>query len=180
MNKIKKHLGFLGHLGELRFKMWMNSHAHEVLTASGLEEGLKVLDFGSGLGTYTIPAAKIVGERGRVYALDLSRRALDKVEERAKRASLANIERLDPAGEGGIPLGDGNLDHVLLIDVLQEIKDNSSLITEVSRVLRPGGNVTIFPMHLNKEAIESLMISKGFALKARIYEDRILLFNKGE
>jgi len=41
-----------------------------VLRAVGVRGGLTVLDFGCGSGNYSIPAAKIVGEKGKVYTLD--------------------------------------------------------------------------------------------------------------
>jgi cobalt-precorrin-6B (C15)-methyltransferase len=58
-----------------------------------------VLDFGCGSGTYTIPAAKAVGATGRVYALDINPRALDRVERKAERAGLRNIVRIDASRE---------------------------------------------------------------------------------
>jgi ubiquinone/menaquinone biosynthesis C-methylase UbiE len=72
----KKHLGFVKHLDEFRFKRWLDRNASQFLTKVGVMAGQEVLDFGCGSGTYTIPVGKLVGEAGRVYALDISVTAL--------------------------------------------------------------------------------------------------------
>ena len=102
MNRLTKHIGLLGHLDEYRFKRWLDSHASEVLAEIGVRKKQVVLDFGCGSGTYTIPAAKLVGDGGKVYALDINRKALDRIEERAKKEGLMNIVRID-SSEGSIP-----------------------------------------------------------------------------
>jgi len=71
MKRYLKHLGFAKHLGEFRFKSWLDKNAYEFLAEVSVNKGQSVLDFGCGSGTYTIPAAKLVGESGRVYALDI-------------------------------------------------------------------------------------------------------------
>ena len=50
--------------------MHLEAHAFKILKKAGIERGMTVLDFCCGSGTYTIPAAKIVGEEGKIYALD--------------------------------------------------------------------------------------------------------------
>ncbi len=75
-----------------------------------------MLDFGCGSGTYTIPAARIVGAQGRVYALDKDKGALDELMQKAGSAGLKNIERMETSG-GKIELTDESVDVVLLFDV---------------------------------------------------------------
>ena len=75
--------------------MELESRAIEVLERIGIRRGQTVLDFGCGCGTYTIPAAKIVGEQGRVYALDKDKEALDELMQKAESAGLRNIERME-------------------------------------------------------------------------------------
>ncbi len=60
-----------------------DAHASTFLTSSGAKKGLVILDFGCGSGTYTIPAAKLVGATGRVYAVDINSTALDRLERKA-------------------------------------------------------------------------------------------------
>jgi precorrin-6B methylase 2 len=57
--------------------MASESQSLDMLQQIGIRSGQTVLDFGCGLGIYTIPVAKIVGEQGRVYALDKDKEAVD-------------------------------------------------------------------------------------------------------
>lgn len=177
MRWLGKHIGLAKSLGEFQFKHWLDTHALEVLSEIGVKTDQVVLDFGCGSGTYTIPAAELVGREGRVYALDVSRKALARMEDKAKRRGLANIVRVDASGENHIPLKDETLDQILLIDVIQEIEDRESLFDEVYRILKPSGAVSIYPMHIAEEEIDRLATSRGFNLRDRI-QGRILIFRK--
>jgi len=144
----------------------------------GVRAGQTVLDFGCGSGTYTIPAAKLVGKDGRVYALDVSRRALDGVEEKAGREGLKNIVRINASGGEEIGLGEETVDLLLLIDVLQELEDRETLFDEACRILKPGGAVVVYPMHVDREEIEGLALGRCLKLEDRRFQGRILIFKK--
>lgn len=178
MKWLSKHLGLGRHLGEFRFKRWLDNHASEFLGEVGVKTGQAVLDFGCGSGTYTIQAAKLVGKDGRVYALDISRRALDRMEEKARREGLKNIVRIDASGEEGVRLEDETVDLILLIDVLQEIDDREALFDEVYRILKPDGAVVVYPMHVAIEEVESIAASKGLNLEDRKFQERIPILKK--
>jgi precorrin-6B methylase 2 len=89
---------------ETDIKKWLKEGGQRFLKDIGIKEGQNILDFGCGSGTYTIPAAKIVGEQGRVYALDKDKKVLDKLMQKAKLAGLKNIKRMDTSGEPRIDL----------------------------------------------------------------------------
>jgi len=122
-------------------KMELESQAAEVLKAVGINKGHIALDFGCGSGTYTIPAARLVGEKGKVYALDKDKKALDKLMQKAKSEGFRNIERIDTSGEPRIKLADESVDVVLLFDVFHSyyftgVGDRRKLLDEVARVVR--------------------------------------------
>lgn len=163
---------------ELRFKRWLNKNASEVLAEVGVRAGQVVLDFGCGSGTYTIPAAKLVGAEGRVYALDISKKALDQVEKKAKQEELKNIVRIDASGEEGIRLEDKTIDLMLLFDILHKIDNSEALFDEAHRILKSDGVVSIYPMHLAEEEVERLATRRGFQLKDRKFQGRILIYSR--
>ena len=137
--------------------MELESQAFEVLERLGINRGQIVLDFGCGSGTYTIPAAKIVGEQGRVYALDKDRKALDELMRKAKLAGLKNIERTDTSGELRIDLTDESVDIVLLFDVFHpyyfpQADDRKSLLNEIYRIMKPSAFISVWPKHMESEA----------------------------
>jgi len=177
MKRASKHLGFIRHLGDFRFKRWLDKNASDVLVEMGVKAGQAILDFGCGSGTYTIPAAKLVGEEGRIYALDISTGALDRLENKARREGLRNIIRIVNEGRG-IPLEDNSIDLMLLIDVLQEIDDKDTIFDEAYRILKPGGRVSVYPIHISAGEVERLAVGKRLNLEDKKIEGRILLFSK--
>jgi len=141
----------------------------ELLRELGVETGQAVLDFGCGSGTYAIPAAEIVGKRGRVYALDKDRRALDELMANASTGGLQNIQRIDSSGGVKIGLEGGSIDVVLLFDVFhsyyfQEPSQRGRLLDEIQRVLKRDGTLLVYPKHMEDEARREIE-DCGFAVQ---------------
>jgi len=149
-----------------------------MLSEVGISEGQTVLDFGCGSGTFSIPAAELVGKDGRVYSLDVSQGALEKLSRRAKKEGLNNITTLISSGDVEIPISNDMLNNVLLIDVLQEISDKNTLFKEIYRILRPDGLMTVYPMHIDADEVIRIASDMKFRLKGRIYKEQILVFEK--
>ena len=149
-----------------------------MLSEVGISEGQSVLDFGCGSGTYSIPAAKLVGRDGRIYSLDVSQGALKKLSRRAKKEGVDNIITLLSSDDVEIPISNERLNNVLLIDVLQEISDKNTLFKEIYRILRPDGLMTVYPMHIDADEVINLASDLKFRLKRRIYKEQILVFEK--
>jgi ubiquinone/menaquinone biosynthesis C-methylase UbiE len=149
-----------------------------MLSEAGVSEGHKILDIGSGSGTFSIPAAKLVGNYGLIYALDTSRGALKRLSNKVEKEGLENINTLLSSGSVDIPLDTETINHVFLIDVLQEVSEKGSLFKEVYRVLQKDGHVIIYPMHIDANEVIKLASDTGFRLKDRIFQEQVLLFEK--
>lgn len=120
--------------------------AKELLSYLGLGVGAKVGDFGSGgSGIFTIPIAKIVGQDGMVYALDLSQRALSALISKAHLYNVRNITPIhtDIENENQIILFDDSLDHALLINVLHYSSNPSKILKNILRLLKLGGTFLV-------------------------------------
>jgi ubiquinone/menaquinone biosynthesis C-methylase UbiE len=139
----------------------------ETLSIIGIEEGQKVLDFGCGIGSYSIPAAKKVGKEGKVYALDVHPLAIDNVNKRIAKESLTNVETITSGLETG--LNDESLDHILLLDVYSWISTRVKLLKELYRVLKPEGKLSVLIDHM--EPSEFLDDIEGTHLFAVDFED---------
>ena len=79
---------------------------------SGVREGQTVLDFGCGSGYFTVAAAKTVGERGKVYALDIHPLAIETVKKKVAKESLSNVTTI--LSDRATGLSDESIDVVLL------------------------------------------------------------------
>ena len=156
----------------------LDRNASKMLSEVGIGEGQSVLDFGCGLGTYSIPAAELVGKNGRIHSLDVNRGALEKLSRKAEKEGLDNIVTLLSSGNVDIPIENETLNHVLLIDVLQEISNKETLLEEVHRILKPDGLMTVYPMHIDSNEVIRVASNAKLRLKGRKFQDRILVFEK--
>jgi len=156
---------------------WLNGKAQEFLKSIGLRRGHRVLDFGCGRGNYTIPAAQVVGNEGRVYALDKNPRALDELMRRASARDLDNIVRMDTLGEIGIDLDDDSVQVVLLYDIFWYFHLHDPrlprLLDEVIRVSTPDGLLSIYPKHIDADMLLEMVQSRGYRIKDS-YSDELL------
>jgi ubiquinone/menaquinone biosynthesis C-methylase UbiE len=110
--------------------------------ADVIKPGDVVLDVGSGSGTDVLLAAEMVGENGKVWALDLTQAMRDKLQRTLDKAHVANVEVI--AGEAErIPLPDASVDVVTSNGVLNLVPDKRRAIAEIYRVLKPGGRVQV-------------------------------------
>lgn len=137
----------------------------ENLIKYGLRAGMAVADLGCGTGFFTLPAAKIVGESGKVYALDLSEEMLEQL----KRKNPPKNVEIHNSSENELPLPDGAVDFVIMGFLLHELKDAQSFLGEVHRILKPKGR--IFCLDWKKQDEE-----KGPPKQVRIEQERAVKF----
>ena len=126
--------------GEFAVRQWLIENVREILGKVGVGDKQTVLDYGCGPGTFTLAAAGIVGEEGKVYALDVRPRALERIREKASGETIKNIETilLDTSGFA-TGLNNEIIDVILLYDVFHDIADKQGLLQDLHRVLRPDG-----------------------------------------
>ncbi len=99
------------------------------------------IELGSGYGTFTIPAAKII--KGNLYALDIEREMISSLKRKVKLEKLSNIiiKQIDFAKEG-TGLKEDSIDYAMLFNILHA-EDPLALLKEAYRVLRNGAKVGI-------------------------------------
>ncbi|MDE3107870.1 MAG: class I SAM-dependent methyltransferase, partial [Acidobacteriota bacterium] len=107
-----------------------------------LPQGARVLDLCCGAGASALEAARRVGERGRVVAVDVSSRLLEHARRRAAREGLSNLDfvlsdatRLDVA--------DATFDAVVCVFGVFFAADRPSFVDEMRRLTKPGGRVAL-------------------------------------
>ncbi len=152
---------------------WLADKAEKVLREVGIRQGQIVLDFGCGSGYYTIPAARIVGDKGQVYALDQRRSYLHEVRRRAEREKLKNVQIIETSGELKIPLENESMDVILLYDVLHSYyftaTGRKELLTEVYRIAKPDALISVYPKHMNLEDIKIELERASFHFVRKLF-----------
>jgi len=111
------------------------------LQKSGVREGQTVLDFGCGSGNFTIAAARIVGEKGKVYTQDIHPLAIEAVKKKVAKEKLSNVTTILSDMDTGLP--DQSVDVVLLYRTFYLVKDKQGLLDELHRVIKPGGILSV-------------------------------------
>jgi len=133
--------------------------AEQELLDIGLKPGWTVLDFGCGPGQYTVAAARVVGEKGNVHALDLHPTALEIVEKKAAKMNLFNIDTVFSDLHTG--LEDESVDAILLFNVLKCRRDFRSLMGEFHRVLKKSGKVHVKETGFEPIRLQELLVKDG-------------------
>ena len=107
-----------------------------------LREGEAVLDLGSGGGIDVILSAKRVGPTGTAYGLDMTDEMLALAQKNAADADVRNVHFLKGVIEQ-VPLPANSVDVVISNCVINLSVDKPSVLTEIARVLKPGGRIGI-------------------------------------
>jgi ubiquinone/menaquinone biosynthesis C-methylase UbiE len=124
-----------------------------ILKEVGIRPGFHVLDYGCGPGSYIIPLAELVGESGKIYALDIHPLAIQKVQEIASKKQLTNVETIHSDCKTG--LLDNSLDVILLYDIFHNLSDPDGVLKELHRVLKPNGVLSFSDHHMKENEIVS-------------------------
>lgn len=116
-----------------------------VLDRAGVAPGMHVLEVGPGPGMYTVALAKRVassGEDGQVTCLEIQPQMIEMLRERLRAAEVRNVEVIQGDGQR-MPLPDGTVELVFLVDVVGEVPDKPGFFSECARVLKPGGILAV-------------------------------------
>jgi ubiquinone/menaquinone biosynthesis C-methylase UbiE len=105
--------------------------------------GMIVLEPGPGMGFFTLPLAEMIGEQGRVIAVDVQLRMLKSLRRRAAKAGLAARIEMRQAVADSLRVGDlaGSVDLVLAFAVVHEVPSAERFFREAAASLKPGGRV---------------------------------------
>lgn len=111
----------------------------------GLIPGQAVADFGSGAGHYALAMSRALGQKGRVYAIDLKEDILVRLSREADAENKDNIRVVlgDISKLNGTLLKDECVDTVVFTNILFQLKSKEAAIIEAVRILKPGGHVCV-------------------------------------
>ena len=116
----------------------------EVLAAH-VHEGMTVLEPGPGMGYFTLELARLVGSAGRVIAVDVQPKMIDRLKRRAAKAAL--LDRVDahvaPPESMGITELHSSVDFTLAFAVVHEFPDAGRFFAEVAAASKPGATVLL-------------------------------------
>jgi ubiquinone/menaquinone biosynthesis C-methylase UbiE len=117
---------------------WLFPRLDKRVAGFGIREGMTLVEYGCGPGRYTIRFAKLVGQRGRVYAVDVQELAIEYVKRKMSSEGLDNVIPILASGyQTGIP--DHTADMVFALDMFFAVGDPVAMLREVHRITRSDG-----------------------------------------
>jgi len=129
---------------------------------SYLKQGMKVLEVGPGMGFFSLPIAKSIGETGRIFCVDLQEKMLQSLRRRAVRANLLSRIEMRLCIESSLQINDltGSIDFALAFAVVHEVPDQKILFKEIYSSLKKNGLLLISEPkgHVTKEEFEKAII----------------------
>jgi ubiquinone/menaquinone biosynthesis C-methylase UbiE len=131
----------------------------------GFIPGQKVADLGSGSGFYTAALSTVVGNAGRVIAVDLEPSSLTRLKKSAIMEGRQNIEVMAGDIERGTNLRTGVLDGAVFSHVFSRLEDKAGACEEARRIVKKGGKVCLVEnMHNLREIVEGsgLVFERAF------------------
>ncbi|MGD9074653.1 MAG: class I SAM-dependent methyltransferase [Desulfobacteraceae bacterium] len=138
----------------------------KVLKEVGIRPGFHVLDFGCGPGAYIMETAQLVGQSGKIYALDIHPLAIKKVREITSKRNLGNVESILSNCKTDLP--DNSVDVVLLYDVFHNLSEPDAVLSQLHRVLKSDGILSFSDHHMKEDEIISKITRGGlFSLSGR-------------
>ncbi|MDI6850994.1 MAG: class I SAM-dependent methyltransferase [bacterium] len=155
---------------------WVFRNPYKLLKAAGLKPGQKVLEVGCGPGFFTIPAAKIVDEKGVIYALDNHPLSIKRVQEKLKKGGIENVKTiLADVTKTGLP--DESIDVTFLFGFVHHTGGLENILSELYRVLKPEGILSIEKTPwLSEKKLVTAVERNGFIYLGQ--QERVFLFTK--
>lgn len=120
--------------------------ANLILSKAQVGDKAKVADLGCGSsGYFVFPAAKLVGKKGMVYAVDILRTALETVNKRARAENFSNVKTIWSNLEvfNATKIEAGSLDVAMLINTLYQSHKRPEILRESIRLLKKKGRLVI-------------------------------------
>lgn len=145
-------------------EQWMDTCGALTMATLGIQQGDTVVDFGCGVGRYSIPLSKVVEKNGTVYAIERDEENLAELRKRARRfnapESLTTVLSNDLQLK---PIPSGSVDFLFAFDVLQYVDDWPLFCAMADRILKPTGIVHIYPAEIpHPGAIDTARLTKVF------------------
>jgi ubiquinone/menaquinone biosynthesis C-methylase UbiE len=168
------HGGFS--LDESIRRSWFNPE--ELMADVGLRSGMVLVDVGSGEGFFTMLAAQIVGEKGKVYAVDSDASAIERLKRKVAENGLANVKAVVAEAEETV-FCEACADIVFYSIVLHDFRDPAQVLQNAKRMLKPSGRLVDLDwkkkrmafgppvqIRFSEEQASALMENAGFGIES--------------
>ena len=120
----------------------MFASRQQIVEALELSPGARLADIGAGTGAFLPIFDRVVGQQGRVYAVDISPKFLEHLRDRVEREDLARVEIVKGL-EDSVGLPAASLDLAFVCDTYHHFEYPQSTLASLHAAIRPGGALVI-------------------------------------
>lgn len=150
MEKVESNLSYK--LMVLTYKIQdFFSKPSNILCEFGIKEGFNVVDFGCGPGRYIKWASELVGETGRVFAVDIHEIAIKCVKKRIKKFNLHNVIPILNKDDNCGQIEDKSVDLVYALDMFHQVEDSKKFLNQLHRIVKNKGWLILEDGHQSRE-----------------------------
>jgi predicted methyltransferase len=122
------------------------AHAKPIVAACKLKPGMWVADVGAGTGLFTRKFASAVGDKGKVFAVDIAPTFLRHIEKTCQESKLTNVETIC-CDQFSTKLPKQSVDLVFICDTYHHFEFPQRTLQSIHDALRPGGQVILIDFH---------------------------------
>jgi ubiquinone/menaquinone biosynthesis C-methylase UbiE len=174
---------WLSNLASESRREWQNPE--DILNSIGISKGMKIADLGCGPGFFTLEMAKLTGDKGIVYAVDVENKAIEYLRSRIK--GDIHLEKViktinSEVSSTGIP--NNSIDLVFFANVLHDIEDKELFFDEIKRIGKKDAVIVDVDWEksngkprrgppdsiiISRNEAKSLLEERGFKIEREIY-----------
>lgn len=134
-------------------------HASKLLPSLDIKAGMNVADFGAGSGFYTGKVSKLVGDKGKVYAVDVQKEMIAMMTKRFQREKINNVVLVHNT-EKDAKLPASEIDLIMMVDVYHELSYPYEVMVDLVKSLKPGGRIVFVEFRLEDKKVPILDVHR--------------------
>jgi ubiquinone/menaquinone biosynthesis C-methylase UbiE len=131
----------------------------KLLAALEIKEGMTVADIGAGSGYHVFRMAPLVGEKGKILAVDIQKEMLDLMNAKAKKENVKNVETI-LGTEKDPKLPENAVDLIIMVDVYHELEFPYEMTQKMVAALKPGGRIVFVEFRLEDAKVPIKLVHK--------------------
>ncbi len=165
-----------------RSRRWWQD-PESILKSAGVMRGMTVADLGCGSGFFTIPLGSMVGEAGKVFAVDSRPAALERLRENLNSVTRS-VVRTVQADVSKTSIPSSSVDVAFVSNLLHDIDDKAEFMLEVRRMLKPTGRLVVvdwrriemefgppLEIRLDEKSVREILKAGGFEITDTLKPD---------
>jgi ubiquinone/menaquinone biosynthesis C-methylase UbiE len=131
----------------------------KLLKALKIQPGMVVADLGAGSGYYTFRMAELVGDKGKILAVDIQKEMLAIIHKRMKDKNVTNVQTV-LGTEADPKLPDNSVDMILMVDVYHEFAHPYEMMEKMIKSLKIKGKVVFVEFRLEDDKVPIKLVHK--------------------